>query len=189
MKSLFSRPAAAFLLFLFAACAPAAAAPPPGADKAAAMAEEARMRELQAEVERRMREYEQRLRRKHIGGEVTEPRFIKYLASFRRKIACSSLRHYPEAARGKIYGKLVITVSILADGSFEKARISHSSGHKILDEAAINIARQAAPYDPFPPEIRRDADALDISRTWTFTFTEEQEGETPETDANTDPCA
>jgi protein TonB len=187
MKSLFPKWAIAFFIFPFAACPPAAAAPP-GANKAA-VAEDARARELQAEIERRMREYERRLRRRQIGGEVTEARFVKYLAAFRRKIACSSLHHYPEAARGKIYGKLVLTVSILADGTFEKAEISHSSGHKILDAAAIDIARRAAPYDPFPPEIRRDTDALDISRTWSFTYTEEQEGETPEMGAEADPCA
>ena len=144
--------------------------------------DEARIRELEAEIARRKQVYQQQLRRRQIGGTVTEPRFEKYLAGFRRKISCSASLHYPEAARGKIYGEMIITVSILADGSFEKARVDQSSGHKTLDEGAIDIARRAAPFEPFPPEIRRDTDVLDITRSWTFTYTE---GTAAGTD---DPC-
>ncbi|MDR2880810.1 MAG: energy transducer TonB [Azoarcus sp.] len=142
---------------------------------------EARIRELEAEIARQREALS--LRRKQVGGTVTEPRFEKYLAGFRRKIACSSLQHYPKIARGKTYGEMIVTISILADGSFEKARVNQSSGHKALDESAINIARRAAPFEPFPPEIRRDTDALDITRTWTFTYTDDV---TVEAD---DPCA
>ncbi|MCL1826365.1 MAG: energy transducer TonB [Betaproteobacteria bacterium] len=146
---------------------------------------EARLRELEAEIARRHQNYQQQqlVRRKQIAGTVKEPRLEKYLVGFRRKIACSASLHYPEAARGKIYGEMIVTISILADGSFEKARVDRSSGHKALDDSVINIARQAAPFEPFPPEIRRDTDALDITRAWTFTYTEETA-----TGAD-DPCA
>jgi protein TonB len=146
--------------------------------------DEARIRELEAEIERSKQAYQQQqlLRRKQIAGTVPNPRFEKYLAEFRRKIACSAERNYPKVARGKVYGEMIVTVSILADGSFEKARVDQSSGHKALDEGAIDIARKAAPFAPFPPEIRRDTDALDITRTWTFTHTEETAAGTD------DPC-
>ncbi len=137
--------------------------------------DEARIRELwklEAEIAQRKQAYQQLVRRKQIGGTVEDPRFEKYLTGFRRKIACSASLHYPEKARGKIYGEMIVTVSILADGSFEKARVDQGSGHKALDDGAIDIARRAAPFEPFPPEIRRDTDALDITRTWTFTYTE-----------------
>lgn len=160
-----------------------AARPRPSvADKAAAN-DRARALELEAEIARRTQAYQQRLRRQQIAGDETESRFESYLAAFRRKIACSASLHYPKAARGRIYGDLVITVSILADGSLEDTKIERSSGHKVLDEGARDIARKAAPFAPFPPEIRRDADAIDITRTWTFTYTEES-AENAE-----DPCA
>jgi len=145
----------------------------------------ARMRELEAEIARRTQAYEQRqkLRRKRIGGEITDKRFEKYLASFRRKIACSSLQNFPAAARGKTYGDMIVTVSVRADGSFEKATVDRSSGSKVLDRGAIDIARLAAPFEPFPPDIRADTDALDITRTWTFT-SQPVEGEALE-----DPCS
>ena len=37
-----------------------------------------------------------------------------------------------------------------------------------LDEAAVRIVNLAAPYAPFPPDIRKDADVLHITRTWEF---------------------
>ena len=177
MKSV---PLALFLAFSLAWVAPSLV----GAAKDENAANEARLRELDEEIARRRQVYKQRylLRRKQIGETVTEPRFEKYLTGFRRKIACSASLHYPKAARGKTYGKMVVTVSVLADGTFEKAHVERKSGHKALDEGAIDIARQAAPFEPFPPEIRRDTDVLDITRPWTFTFTEGAA-------AANDPCA
>ena len=56
-----------------------------------------------------------------------------------------------------------------SDGTLEKVDIDRSSGSKILDEAAVRIVQQAAPYAAFPDDIRRDTDILAIPRTWTFT--------------------
>ena len=44
-----------------------------------------------------------------------------------------------------------------------------SSGYKFLDQAAIRIVRLAAPFERFPDRIRADTDILHITRTWTFT--------------------
>jgi protein TonB len=62
-----------------------------------------------------------------------------------------------------------MTVEIRSDGTIESIEINQKSGNKILDEAAKNIVRMAAPYAPFPPEMKRTTDILGITRTWTFT--------------------
>jgi protein TonB len=59
-------------------------------------------------------------------------------------------------------------VVIRRDGSLEDIQILSSSGYAVLDEAAITIVRMAAPYSPFPPELRATADKLEIVRTWHF---------------------
>jgi protein TonB len=46
--------------------------------------------------------------------------------------------------------------------------VRRSSGHKLLDDAAVRIVKLAAPYAPFPAEIRKETDVLDITRTWQF---------------------
>jgi len=42
-------------------------------------------------------------------------------------------------------------------------------GVKFLDYAARRIVQMASPYAPFPPDIKRDTDILEITRTWHFT--------------------
>ena len=69
----------------------------------------------------------------------------------------------------KLYGSLVLTVGIKADGRIETIEIDRGSGKKVLDAAALKIVELAAPYAPFPPDIRSDTDILYITRTWSFT--------------------
>jgi len=77
--------------------------------------------------------------------------------------------NYPdEAKRRKLYGNLVLHVAIRPDGSVRAINVRKSSGHKLLDDAAIRIVKLAAPFAPFPAEIRKETDILDIIRTWQF---------------------
>ena len=59
----------------------------------------------------------------------------------------------------------------------ESIEINRPSGQRILDASAIRIVKLAAPYPPFPPDIRKDIDVLSITRTWTFTSTDRLESE------------
>jgi protein TonB len=78
--------------------------------------------------------------------------------------------NYPQAARDqKLYGTLVVTVSIKSDGSLDRVEINRPSGQRILDAAALRIVQLAAPFAPFPADIARDTDILSITRTWIFT--------------------
>ncbi len=68
----------------------------------------------------------------------------------------------------RLYGNLILHVAVRQDGSVEQVRVLHSSGHKLLDDAAVRIVWLAAPFSPFPQEIREELDILDITRTWQF---------------------
>ena len=46
--------------------------------------------------------------------------------------------------------------------------VRRSSGHKVLDDAAVRIVTLAGPFAPFPPDIARDVDVLHVTRTWRF---------------------
>lgn len=124
---------------------------------------------LEAEIHRSLDEYNQRPKRKFIGARVEEYRFAQYVEDWRQKVERVGNLNYPEAARGKLYGNLVLTVAIKSDGSLERVEVNRSSGHKVLDEAAQRIVRLAAPFAAFPESIRRDTDIIEITRTWTFT--------------------
>lgn len=134
------------------------------------LAESARaMARLEGEIGKNLDEYNKRPRKKFIGTRTEEYRFAQYIEDWRQKIERIGTLNYPEAARGKLYGTLVLTVTINADGQVARIDINRSSGYKLLDDAARRIVQMASPYAAFPPDIRRDTDVLEITRTWFFT--------------------
>jgi protein TonB len=144
--------------------------PPELPDASELIARSMQLARLQAQIEKDWESYQKRPRRKFIGARATEYRFARYVEDWRMKIERVGNLNYPEEARrNKIFGNLVVTVSIKSDGEVEKVEINRSSGHKVLDEAALRIVKLAAPFAPFPENIRKDTDILVISRTWIFT--------------------
>lgn len=125
---------------------------------------------LEAQIDKDMDSYQKRPRRRFVGARTQEYRFARYIEDWRVKVERVGTLNYPQAARDqKIYGSLQLTVSIKYDGTVENVEINRSSGQKILDQAALRIVRLGAPYSAFPADISRDTDVLSITRTWTFT--------------------
>ena len=92
-----------------------------------------------------------------------------YLRAWRRAVERVGKLNYPAQARRRdTTGSLRLLVVINADGSLVNARILESSGHAVLDAAALRVARLAAPFAPFPASIRALADTLEIERVWRF---------------------
>ncbi len=93
----------------------------------------------------------------------------QYLYKWRAKIEAIGNKNYPaQAKQQKNFGDLRLLVALLPNGAVHQVKILESSGHKILDEAAIRIVHLAAPYDPFPREMSSKVDILEIIRTWQF---------------------
>jgi len=125
---------------------------------------------LEAQIRRDFQAYQERPKRKFVGARASEYRFAQYVDNWRIKIERIGNLNYPEEAKSrKLYGSLQLTVAIKADGEVESVEINRSSGHKVLDQAAIRIVRLASPFDRFPANIKADTDILHITRTWTFT--------------------
>ena len=124
---------------------------------------------LEAQIARDMDAYQKIPRRKFIGAQAKEYRFARYVEDWRMKVERVGNMNYPEAARQKrLYGSLILSVSIRADGTVESVEVKQKSGQRVLDAAAVKIVEMAGPYAPFPDDIRRDTDILNITRTWTF---------------------
>ena len=123
---------------------------------------------MEAQIARRIEEYNKRPRKQFVGARAAESRFAQYVEDWRLKIERVGNLNYPDGARGRIYGSLRLTVSLKPDGSIEDVQIDRPSEFRILNDAALKIVRLAAPFGPFPPEIRKDTDLLVITRTWTF---------------------
>jgi protein TonB len=133
---------------------------------------------LEAQITRDFSAYQKMPQRKFIGARTQEYRYAQYIEDWRIKVERIGNLNYPAQARQqKIFGQLRLTVSIRADGSLESVEVSKSSGQRILDAAAVRIVKLAAPYAPFPDDIRKETDVLSIVRTWTFTANDHLESE------------
>lgn len=134
------------------------------------MESSAEIAKMEAQIAKQQQEYQKRPKRKAIGARSQEYQFAAYMEAWRLKVERIGNLNYPEAAKEKmLYGRLQMTVSIKSDGSLEKIEIRRSSGHPILDAAAKHIVEMGAPYAVFSDNMRKEADVIDITRTWTFT--------------------
>lgn len=88
-----------------------------------------------------------------------------YLNTWREKVERIGNANFPEAG---IFGDLRLLVVLRDDGTLADVRVISSSGHSELDAAAERIVRLAAPFQPFPVEMRKRYDQLEILRTWKF---------------------
>mgnify|MGYP000436330245 CR=1 FL=1 len=92
-----------------------------------------------------------------------------YLMHWREKVQRIGAINYPESARRqKLSGQLRLLVSLNADGTLDEVAILSPSKYPELDQAAIRIVQLSAPFRPFPVEMRKTTDRLEIIRVWKF---------------------
>ncbi|TQV61930.1 MAG: energy transducer TonB, partial [Halothiobacillaceae bacterium] len=79
-------------------------------------------------------------------------------AAYRDRVrqAVDAHKVYPRLARrmGE-EGRVVLAFALEADGRLIGVRVLESSGSELLDEAALEAVREAAPFPPFPDGITR----------------------------------
>jgi protein TonB len=125
---------------------------------------------LQAQLDLHRQAYAKRPRRYTMTSASTkQDDDALYLDNWRKRIEGIGNLNYPaDASSAGIYGTLRLMVSLKPDGTVQDIRILRSSGERVLDEAAVNIVQLAAPFEPFPPDMRARVDILEIIRTWQF---------------------
>jgi len=112
-----------------------------------------------------------RPKKRQISAATKEYAAAAYMRAWAMKVERIGNFNYPqEAKRQNINGNLMLTVDINADGSVppDGIVVSRSSGHKILDDAAVRIVRLGAPYAAIPENVLLNSDMLTIIRTWKF---------------------
>ena len=92
-----------------------------------------------------------------------------WLDAWRNKIERLGTLNYPAAVRQLgAHTNPVVEVSIDSGGKLLEARISRSSGHAEVDQAALDILRLASPFDAFPPEVHSQYRVLRFAYEWEF---------------------
>lgn len=126
------------------------------------------MARLAAEIHLRSERYAKRPKRKFVSASTQEYAWAGYLRAWVDRVERVGNLNYPDEARRRhLAGTLVISVAIRRDGSVERADVIQSSGIRLLDAAALRIARLAEPYPPLP-RTEEEIDVLHVTRTWNF---------------------
>ena len=152
------------------------------ADRAAAEARrEERLRaiarQLQAEADRRDAAEQaarqdptvsSRRRGRLFGRSDPNAELLRYGEAMARKIEQNMTLDLVREHLQPPYANPVVTVALRNDGAVETITFVRSSGRPALDEAITRVIRSQANYAPFPPELAREYDVIEIRRTWYF---------------------
>ncbi|MGE4052093.1 MAG: energy transducer TonB, partial [Piscinibacter sp.] len=128
-----------------------------------------RLIELLAEIEKRINEENARPKKRYISPATREEVYALYYDRLRRKIEERGTRNFPEYQGRKLYGELVMNVTVDAEGRVIDTEVVRPSGTPILDRRAVAIVKAAAPFGPFSAAMRRKADQLVITSRFKFT--------------------
>ncbi|SHF17925.1 outer membrane transport energization protein TonB [Desulfacinum infernum DSM 9756] len=92
----------------------------------------------------------------------------RFLAEVRRRIARH--KHYPAAARRRqLEGRVTVRFAIRPDGSADGLKVVESSGVSVLDRAALEAVRRAAPFPGFPRQVSDRALEVEIGVVFELT--------------------
>jgi len=93
----------------------------------------------------------------------------EYILKWSKKLERIGNINFPKKALElSLSGTLILNTTIDNKGYVVEIEISTSSGSKILDNAALKIVKLASPYLPFPLEMRKKYERLNITRTIVF---------------------
>ena len=113
-----------------------------------------------------------------ISAETRSDEAASYLQAWVSRIERIGTQNFPAQARAaRIAGNPVLEVAIRADGTLADIVVKRSSGHSFLDQAALNILRLAAPFQPFDAEMRQRYDRVRVTYEWQFTQSAETDGD------------
>lgn len=143
-----------------------------------ATAKEERRRQLiklLAEIERRIHEQNARPKKRYISPATREVPYALYYDHLRRKIEEKGTENFPELAGKKIYGELVVSLTVDRAGRMLSAQVEQSSGNLMLDRRALAIAKAASPFGPFTSGMASGEQIVVVSQ---FKFTRDETLET-----------
>jgi len=104
-----------------------------------------------------------------ISADTRESVIAAYLDDWKRRIEGVGASYLPQLKDlDNITGSPTLMVRIDVSGELTEAVIRKSSGSTILDLAALDILRQASPFNPFPAEVSAEYDTVRFEYKWLF---------------------
>ena len=124
---------------------------------------------LLAEIEKRINEENARPRKRYISPATREEVYAVYYDQLRRKVEDKGTQNFPEQSGKKLYGELIMVITVNHDGRVLDTEVVQGSGNRLLDRRAEAIARAAGPFGHFGPAMRAKADQIAVVSRFKFT--------------------
>ena len=98
---------------------------------------------------------------------VTDPR-VAYVNIVREKIQEATDAAYSKELQRGQGSSLELRIELNPDGKLVSTAVARSSGDADLDELALRVVRDSAPFEPFPAAVRRTTNIMEISSSFFF---------------------
>jgi protein TonB len=121
-----------------------------------------------AEIERRIREENERPLKRYISPATREAVYAAYYDDLRRRIETRGTRQFPEAAGRKLYGELTMMITIHHTGEVQHTEVVRRSDSPVLDRQAQALVRSLS-FDRFSKSMRQQADQIVVVSRFRFT--------------------
>ena len=106
---------------------------------------------------------------RHIDGTTQDEPAARYLRDWILQAEAVGNRTYPQAlTEAGITGRVVMAVTLNADGEVLRTRMLGEHTEPALERAARSLVRAAAPFPAIPGEVLQGRRELVITRAWSF---------------------
>lgn len=124
-----------------------------GADKLTTNARMLERERLLAKTSRDWENYQKRPRKKFVGPITKTHGAAKYLDAWKKRVVTVGNANYPIQIKARgLHGTLIMSIEINSNGSIHSIKLIEPSQHKLLNDAALRIVRDASPFEAFPDE-------------------------------------
>jgi protein TonB len=121
-----------------------------------------------AQIEQRVEQTQGAPRKRYISPATQEVVYALYYDKMRRTIEYQGTVNFPQVSGRKLYGQLTMVITIDKQGHVIQTEVAQSSKNPQLDERAVAIVRNAAPFASFDAKMRAQADQIVVVARFDF---------------------
>ena len=125
---------------------------------------------LIAKIAQTQEDYNKKPNKKFLSPSTKEHGAAKYLNDWSKRLNRHGNANFPIQVKAKrLSGMLIVTVEINPNGTIADLKILSPSPHKLLNDSALRIIRDASPFDAFPDDAYfKGTDILVVTRSIHF---------------------
>lgn len=121
-----------------------------------------------AQIEQRIQSSQSGPRKRYISPATKEVPYAVYYDRMRRAIELQGTENFPEAEGRKLYGKLIMAITVDSEGQLVSTEVLEPSHSPLLDARAVAIVRSTAPFGPFSKRMRQHSDQIVVVTRFRF---------------------